>query len=159
MEYLEHLGWTVDGIDVSQAACLEARRRRAESPNGWRGSITCADATELDVRPGVYDLVVAYGLAHCLDDEGFEAVAATAMNALSPRGLLALASFNDELPIPADHGTVNLALRSRDEILSAFPPGQWERCSVEHDAIEESHEPVIGEHRHSLTWALFRKKV
>jgi SAM-dependent methyltransferase len=158
MAFLEQHGWTVDGVDVSQTACAEAARRRAESDFEWHGDIVSGDAGFHRVKFGVYELVVMYGLLHCLDDERVRLVERRAWDGLSDRGLVALASFDDRLPLPEEHGTTGITLRSSSEILSAFPVCRWQRCIVERGHIEEAHEPVIGHHRHSLTWALLRKK-
>ena len=47
MAYLERLGWTVDGVDLSPVACAEAARRRAESGASWQGRIICSDVTTI----------------------------------------------------------------------------------------------------------------
>lgn len=155
--FLESLGWRVDGIDISELACLAAHRRWSDSGFERRGWIACADVTRAQFAPQTYDLVIAYGLAHCLSDRGIRAVWAKIRHALRPRGVLALAAFTNDLPLPADHGTREIVLRPASMTLDLCASQDWERIDIRTGEIEEAHEPVIGMHRHSMVWALARR--
>ena len=155
LAYLERLGWIVDGIDVSSIAIEAARRRLRESQIRHRGTLALANVTSADFGTATYDLVVCYGLYHCLTDAGVEKAQATLVRALRPGGLFAFAVFNNDLPVPPDHCTDGLILRPADHL-----PGllcSWRRIALETGQIEESHPPLVGLHRHALTWGLFER--
>jgi SAM-dependent methyltransferase len=150
---LEQLGWTVHGIDVSPLALKGAQRRLEQLklvPRGWLAQV---DATDADFGEGIYDLVISYGLYHCLSDDGLRTAHGAAMRALRAGGLFAFAVFNDSLPIPPNHCTSGLVLRSVDYVPNLLK--SCRRLALEVGEIEEAHPPLVPRHRHSLTWGLF----
>jgi SAM-dependent methyltransferase len=153
--FLERLGWHVDAVDISGLALAAAQRRLATEHMRLRGKLWRADAVHVKVHPESYDLVIAYGLYHCLDDERVLALQAVVSSCLRPGGLFAFAAFNDELPLPSTHFSMPVYLRARDHIFSIA--SGWQTCAHEVGTIRECHLPVLAEHEHSLTWALLRK--
>lgn len=151
--YLAQSGWQVDGFDVSDVA-LDACRRRL-SPVSVSCQIWQDDCRVARVTDDAYDMVVAYGLYHCLDDVGLEAAHARLVSSLKIGGLFVCAAFNNMLPLPANHGTGDLHLRSNDHLESLF--AGWRLRNLEKGTIEEDHLPRVGFHRHSLTWAIYEK--
>ncbi|MDA0183285.1 class I SAM-dependent methyltransferase [Solirubrobacter phytolaccae] len=152
--YLEQHGWTVDGMDVSRTALELTHARLRDAAHEHRGGLTCADVTSWKPE-ATYDLVVCYGLIHCLDDGEVALLSRRIQQTLRPGGLLAFAAFNDDLPVPPGHATGPLVLRSRRSLLSLYPG--WHRHAVIHGFISEDHLPLVGPHRHSLTWMLLEK--
>src|SRR5256885_1058452 len=67
--YLERLGWTVDGLDISAVAVAAARRRLIQESVEPRGTLWIADSAHTTFIHSSYDLVVCYGLYHCLNDD------------------------------------------------------------------------------------------
>ncbi len=159
--FLEDSGWTVDGLDVSRVA-IDAVSRRVRRYYGddlpLKGKIVQGDVVDYHSVPGRYDLVVAYGLYHCLNDAEIAAVHEEVTRALKPGGLFAFAAFNDTLPIPDGHETGELFLRPPDHIFKLVGDSM-DVIAKEEGTIEESHLPLVDRHRHSLTWALFKKKI
>ncbi len=158
--YLEDNGWTVTGVDISGLA-IAAIKKRIRRYYGYDRPLA-ADVVKCDVAdygctPDEYDLVVAYGLYHCLADHEVMAVHQKIMQALKPGGLFAFATFNDTLPVPDGHETGDLYLRPVDHIFGLVGDSM-EIVVREIGEIEEFHAPLVGLHRHGLTWALFRKK-
>lgn len=158
--HLEDRKWKVTGIDISQLAVDAAEKRfsRYYGKSGvMRSSISRANAVTYDYPASAYDLVIAYGLYHCLDDDELMAVHTGAVKALKPGGLFAFAAFNDRLPVPDDHHTGEMYLRDESHI---FELARDDLELIEHEIgeIEEDHAPMVAQHRHSLTWALFRKR-
>ncbi len=152
--YLAKLGWEVDAFDVSALAlaCFQKRLKGTKnlSIRAWQDN-----AHDCDLRQRSYQLVVAYGLYHCLSDADVVAAHSRVTRAVAPGGLLAYAAFNDRLPVPPNHGTEKLYLRDEDHILGLALG--WTVEAYQIGTISEAHFPVIGEHQHSLTWALLRK--
>lgn len=152
--FLERGGWAVDGLDVSESALAGARRRLLAEGHELRGSLWRGNAATW--RPSTtYDLILVYGLLHCLTDAEAVAACRTAKDALRPGGLLALASFDDRSPVPAGHRTGPLVLRSQAAIrrlVEGLVPVMWES-----GVIVESHPPLVPSHRHSMLWGLLRR--
>jgi SAM-dependent methyltransferase len=156
--FLERRGWVVDGVDVS-AAAREAFRQRCRI-DGWRhrGRYILGDArrpTGLQGRR--YDLVICYGLAHCLErPSALAEVVSVAARTLVKRGLFAFAALNDRRELPDGHGTEGLKLQSH----LSYPSQLRSRLRIRgvlDGVIKEDHLPVIGCHWHSVTWILARK--
>lgn len=147
-------GWTVDAFDISTLAVDACRRRLGAAHDGtcriWRDD---SSAVALDER--AYDMVVAYGLYHCLDAAGLYETHQRLTSALKPGGLFVCAAFNDALPLPDEHATGSLFLRAKEHLSELF--AGWTLVDQEMGMIEEDHLPLVGRHRHSLTWAIYGK--
>jgi SAM-dependent methyltransferase len=153
--FLSGLGAEVIGIDICEAAVLAARRRMQDQFGALSGTVAKEDARLADLGFEAYDLVVCYGLYHCLNDEDLAVVHKKVVRALQPGGLFAFAVFNDELPMPGGHFTEGIILRRRNHMpdLLRF----WQEISLQHGEIVEDHLPLVQTHRHSLTWGLYQK--
>jgi SAM-dependent methyltransferase len=153
--YLDQKGWVVDGIDISRLA-LDGLKKRVELASlTLKGEVWCENAVNLTVKPKIYDLVISYGLYHCLNDDDIQCVHDIAVSALKSGGLFAFAVFNDGLPVPEEHHTANLYLRPKDHIRQ-FLIG-WKVIVLDFGEVVEEHPPIVGKHKHSLTWGLFVK--
>jgi SAM-dependent methyltransferase len=153
--HLASQGWDVSAFDVSKLALAGLRARQAAMRSVRSLNVLHGDAAELEWPSASFQLVVAYGLYHCLDDDRLRRAHAYLDAALAPGGLFAFAAFNNDLPLPNDHGTVGIVLRPRLHIIELLVG--WKVESLEFGTIAESHLPVIGCHEHALTWGLFRK--
>lgn len=153
--FLAQRGWRVDGCDISQLALHRFRARLRRANITAPGTYVCASASELKVEHGYYDLVLAYGLFHCLDGETLRRTRQTIATALRPGGSLALAALTPDVPLPADHRTPGLHLRAAAEILGMF--GDWTIITATSGEIVEEHPPIVAHHRHSVLWAMLRK--
>lgn len=153
--FLEQAGWTVDAVDLSSAALDAAHRRLGSHGMAPKGSFVQSDAATFRVQPGHYDLVLAYGLYHCLDDARLDVAHRRAQRALRAGGLFAFAALDNRLPVPHGHTTGALQLRSSAMWLSLF--ANWLPITIEVGFIDEDHEPVLGRHQHAATWGLFVK--
>lgn len=153
--YLEKLGWIVDGIDISRIAIDGASRRLHDASHAQKGQLLCGDAANVNICANAYDLVIAYGLYHCLDDRALSVVHGRAKRALKRGGLFAFACFNDDLPVPNGHLTGATFLRPANHI-DRLCRG-WRTLSSERGLLHENHLPLVGEHVHAMTWALLEK--
>lgn len=153
--WLESHGWTVDGVDVSPSAVSAAHRRVGRVLPGLRGSITRLNAARMTVAEASYDLVIAYGLYHCLDDCSLNLVHENGCRALRPGGLFVMAVIDDAIPIPVDHGTRGLHLRPWTQLLRLFK--DLESLRHQTGMIHERHGRVVGWHTHAIQWAIFKK--
>jgi SAM-dependent methyltransferase len=154
--YLENNGWTVDGVDKSKLALAGAEKRFGKNNFIKKGNLILKDVVSYEYTKNFYDLVVCYGLYHCLNDEELKVTHKKMVSSLKKGGLIAFATLNDNLPIPDDHHTGKIYLRKENHIFE-FIGDSFELLEREIDIIQEDHLPLVGIHKHSLTWALFKK--
>ena len=149
-------GWTVEAFDISTLAIDACKRRLAEA-----GEQSCRiwtdDSRAVVLKERTYDIVVAYGLYHCLDDDGLQETHRRLTSALKRGGLFIYAAFNDAMPLPRDHATGNLYLRSKEHTVELF--AGWNLIEMDVGIIEEHHLPLVAQHQHSLTWAIYEKVI
>jgi SAM-dependent methyltransferase len=155
--FLAGLGWRVTAFDISAEALRSFALRTAGLAERTSAPIHVyqADAAIAEHAPETYDLVVAYGLYHCLSDNQMRRAHTSLARALKIGGLFAFAALDDSVPIPTGHGTASLTLRPRPRLVELF--SNWPLEASEQGTINEQHLPVIGEHKHSVTWILARK--
>jgi len=153
--WLEQNGWMVDGVDVSSAALAAARKRFDIAGHVQRGTLTRADVGAAVFPKGAYHLVLVYGLYHCIPDSELTALHQRALSALRLHGMMAFSALTDGLPLPADHGTGRLWLRSSHELrrlMTGLRVLSWEEGE-----IAEDHLPLVGPHKHAAVWGLVTK--
>ena len=157
---MDDRGWTVTAFDINRVAIANVTQRAVRhfgSMYKLRGEISTDDACKYAYPSEEFDLVVAYGLYHCLDDERLALVHGGIVQALKSGGLLAFATFNDTLPVPENHGTDDLVLRPPEHIFD-IAAADFDLLDREVGRIDEVHPPLTVSHSHGLTWGLFRKK-
>jgi SAM-dependent methyltransferase len=152
--FLLDRGWTVDAFDISELALQACKRRLAKFPAD-RYSLWRDDCRTITLGSNMYDMVVAYGLYHCINDRGLHEAHHRLTASLRPGGLFVYAAFNDALPMPMGHGTPGIVLRAKNHLPGLL--SGWIPIELETGTIEEDHLPLIGRHHHSLTWAIFEK--
>lgn len=151
-------GWEVDGIDISPWAttAAETRLKMKNIEKGW--TLHTADVCRHKLLDHHYDMVVSYGLLHCLNDEEVQHVHQQVLKCLKPGGLLVFAAFNDRLPLPSDHHTQDIHLRPADHIFR-LTEADFDVLDKEDGQIVEDHLPLVKRHRHSLTWAVLKRRI
>jgi SAM-dependent methyltransferase len=86
-------GAVVDAFDISALAIAHARALFSTAPNL---RLAVADVRDMPLAPAVYDVVVAYGVLHCLPDEAaVRSVLDRLAEATRPGGLHVVCVFND----------------------------------------------------------------
>jgi SAM-dependent methyltransferase len=153
--FLTTLGSSVDGIDICSTAVIAAHRRIGGLPLAKRARIEREDATTAAFGYAQYDLAVCYGIYHCLDDDELALVHKKVLDAVRPGGMLALAVFNDDLPLPDYHQTQGVVLRPRDYVPNLLRT--WKKINQQYGTIIEDHLPLVPQHEHALTWGLYQK--
>lgn len=153
--FLAKNGWNVDGIDISQVAIEKAKKRSEEFSLSQHVNLTTKDVLEYDYYENTYDLIVSYGLCHCLDDVQMYYIMPKILSTIKPNGYFVFAIFNDELPIPQNHKTEELFLRNKHFIIDFL--ADLKPIELMSGEITENHLPKVGTHKHSLTWGIFQK--
>lgn len=146
--FLSDLGASVDALDISEAALINARRLW---PQHDRIAWIRGDVTDLKLPRVEYDVAVAYGVAHCLRSElDVEQFVRGLARVVRKGGLIIFCSFNDRRQeIDLAHPNFRPTLLSHQRYLELFE--FLEIVSASDRDLMESHPHNNIEHVHSLT--------
>jgi SAM-dependent methyltransferase len=155
--FLERQGFRVLGFDSSPTALAALHRRAALAGRKLSGSYVVADAAAAPVQAKAgADVLVSYGLYHCLRLQTRAAVHRRLQQLVVPNGVVLFCALTDDLPPPAGHFDMQVSLPSVAEISDLFKDGfcieHWE-CG----SILEAHLPLVGSHRHEAIWIVARR--
>jgi 2-polyprenyl-3-methyl-5-hydroxy-6-metoxy-1,4-benzoquinol methylase len=154
--YLEQRGCDVTGVDISELA-LKGLRNRFESNNTLiRGNYIHSDISDLQFE-NQFDVIVSYGLYHCLPIATRIETHTKITNHLKIDGHILFCSLIEGIPLPPNHSNERITLASEEEINALFPTRQWVRESFENDIINDKHLPLVPDHQHQVTWIVARK--
>ncbi len=153
-DYLWRLGAQVTGIEVSALALANARRAFPHSGVHWRHSDVRVETFE----PGAYDLVIAYGLLHCLADEDeVRQVVSALRRATKPGGRHVVCAFNDRSQDLCAHPGFQPCLMPHAIYASLY--AGWEIEVLSDRDLRETHPHNGLEHVHSMTRLVARRGV
>jgi SAM-dependent methyltransferase len=152
--FLETVGFDVTGFDASPLALAGLRNRFARRGRRANGRYFVANAESWPVVER-YDIVISYGLYHCLPKHSRPGVQARLFRAVRPGGLIVFATLTNHLPLPPEHGTYGISLATPSEVDELFAEFQVHESF--HGTIEEEHRPTIGPHRHSVVWIIAQR--
>lgn len=139
-------GAVVDAVDCSALAIANGRRAFANSNIRWiRASVT----DHLRVSP-IYDLVVMYGLLHCLpSSEDISRVVNLAIEKTSNQGTHIVAAFNDGPHDLSAHPNFKPTLVPHEFYLAQY--GRHDILGASTSILHESHPNNNIPHFHSIT--------
>jgi tellurite methyltransferase len=151
--YLSSIGATVRALDISELAITNARRAWKITKNiKWE----VADIRKLHLSDNIYDIVIAYGLLHCLSDPGqIEAVVKKLQKATKNHGYNILCAFNDRSQDLAAHPEFTPCLVNHRFYLALY--SGWEVIEASDTDLTEIHPHNNIEHTHSMTRILAQK--
>jgi cyclopropane fatty-acyl-phospholipid synthase-like methyltransferase len=155
--FLEQHGFRVLGFDCSRTALAALRRRAALAGHELSGTYVVADveATPLQGAAGV-DVLVSYGLYHCLRPQTRAAAHRWLQQLLAPNGVVLFCALTDGVPPSPEHFDTPVSLPSVAEIAELFKEG----FCIEHwqcGSILEAHPPLVGWHKHEAVWVVARR--
>ena len=127
-------GAEVIGIDLSQRAIWQARRKAAE--RGVSARFEVADALSLGRHGWAFDTVIDSGLFHVFDDEQRGQYVTSLASVLGPGGNCYLMCFSDREP-----GVWGPRRVREDELAAAFADG-WSTTSITADTFAIN--PIAG---------------
>jgi tellurite methyltransferase len=152
--FLAEKGAEVTAIDISSLAIERAKRIHTALNVEW----VCADATTLAPPAQYFDVVVAYGLFHCLHS-GLEIASLhhKLFNATKLGGRHVVCCFNDRSHDLSAHPNFDPCLLPHGFYAGLYGRG-WTLENVSDQDLFETHPHNGIPHHHSLTRILARKE-
>lgn len=152
--YLARLGAKVDAIDISAFAIANAKRAWTDKDNvNW----IVYDIRQMKIEQGRYDVVILYGILHCLKDalEITEIVTKT-KDATKTGGFHIVCSFNERTQDLTAHPDFSPILVRDSFYLSLY--SDWSILYHTDEDLIESHPHNDIEHVHSMTRIIAEKQ-
>lgn len=151
--YLAGGGAVVRAIDVSELALANARRTWNKTRRiTWEQ----ADIRSTPFHDETYDIVISYGLIHCLSSpREIESTLKKLQGATKVGGYHVICSFNSRKQDLSAHPGFIPCLVPHEFILSLY--ANWSILEVTDNDLEETHPHNNLRHTHSLTRVLARK--
>lgn len=149
---LAELGAEVTAIDCSAAALKNAQSAFSDARVCWE----CSDIRTIDLATRSFDIVVAYGLLHCMnsDDEIFSVVRRL-QELTAPTGWNIICAFNDREQDLSAHPGFDPCLIAHSSYLRLYEG--WEITFSSDEDLYESHPHNNIPHVHSMTRLIARK--
>lgn len=145
-------GAVVEAIECSAAAIKNGRQLFAQEEIQW----VRADVTVVEISAESYDVVVCYGLVHCMSSEkAAQELLAKTMAGLRRGGVFILASFNAGSHDLSAHPGFRPLLLPHQWFLDQF--AGWHVETATDEVLFETHPHNQIPHHHSLTRILARK--
>lgn len=155
--YLANLGAHVTALDVSPIALGRFEQQPDFADCKDRITRMEESMSNADFPPSSFDIIVAYGVLHCLDSRGevFEMLTRI-MGWLKPNGFFICATFTDTIPVPSIQDYLNEKAFLKE--------GELEKCLSgftilvsENGIITETHPTSNIEHEHSIVRLIAQK--
>jgi tellurite methyltransferase len=153
--FLATCGGIVRAIDISEIAISHAK-------NLWSNSLAIdwkvADVSNFEFGENEYDVVVAYGLFHCVrDSQNILSVVRALQRATKPSGFHAIAALNSRSQDLRAHPELNPCLLDHKDYIGLYK--NWDLIIEEDANLSETHPHNQILHTHSLTRILARKSL
>jgi tellurite methyltransferase len=153
--FLASKGALVEAYDISHLAIQHAERRNA-SQHAPNISFHAQDIRTQDPDPASFDIVIAYGLMHCLANEiEIRSLTARLQNSTKPGGYLLLCAFNDRFQDLSAHPGFSPTLLSDATYVDMF--NGWNMIEASDNDLHETHPNNNIPHTHSMTRIIARK--
>jgi tellurite methyltransferase len=150
--WLAGKGATVTAVEISRRALDHARRLHPHASVDW----LCADVTKQTWPPAFFDVVIAYGLFHCLSSTSdITMFHATLSNATKVGGYHVICSFNDRDQDLSAHPDFEPCLASHEFYCDLYRA--WNIEAVSDETRYETHPHNMLPHHHSLSRLIARK--
>lgn len=151
--FFDRHGATVTAVDVSELAIAHAKQLWPTATTiDWQ---TC-DARTLNYEPEAYDIVIAYGLMHCLrDGDEINRLIDNLQRSTRVGGYHAIVALNSRHQDLRAHPELRPCLLPHSAYLAQYT--MWEIAFEEDADLKETHPHNLIPHAHSLTRILARK--
>ncbi len=160
--YLASLGFRVVAIDVSLYAIRNFINRAIKESDNKKSKVENIDIIYADITDwplaDKFDVVISYGLLHCLNSEKEIALLIKKMKvATKKEGINVICTFTNELGIPKIQDYLNPTLLSKTALKKKHY-NDWQILNYESDIIEHKHPTFNKLHKHSVCRMIARKK-
>lgn len=155
--YLAQRGFHVTAVECSAFAIRNFRHRLETLSPTVRARITIqeTDVVQADFKTD-WDLVIAYGLLHCLPSMAdVESVVRRMQRWTRPLGWNVVVAFTNELPVPDCQQYLEPTLLAPDSLSSLYE--DWEIMALENSVLTEVHPTSKVMHTHSVCRLLARR--
>jgi len=155
--YLSELGYMITAVEVSDYAINNFKQRleNLNSPIKNNIEIIHDDVLVFESKQQ-YDIIIAYGLLHCLPSiDHVDIVIEKMMNWCKKDGIIIAVSFNNSMGVPNVQDYLEPTLLPVNYLKNKF--SNFELLKYEDGIITETHPTSNIEHSHSLTRAIFKK--
>jgi cyclopropane fatty-acyl-phospholipid synthase-like methyltransferase len=155
--FLANMNANVTAVDVSEIALSRFARQPNYENCSQRITIIKEDIRNLSFRDEEFDIIVAYGVLHCLDSkEEIFSMVGSIKKWLKKGGYFVCATFTDEIPIPKVQTYLNeKSLLSQGELEGSLD--DFEILNSENSIISEIHPTTNIEHKHSIVRIIAQK--
>jgi tellurite methyltransferase len=153
--FLAALGAQVAAVDISELAIDRARTLWDPNlPISWR----VGDVRSYDLPADTHDLVIAYGIMHCLANEAEVASLVHRIRLTTkPGGYVIVCSFNDRRQELEAHPGFHPLLLTHERIVAEFEG--WDLILATDSDLHEEHPHNQIRHCHSMTRMIVRRPV
>jgi tellurite methyltransferase len=155
--YLANLGAIINAIDLSPIALSRFDQQPNYQQCKERIYRTTMDIRSLEFSDRTFDVVVAYGILHCLSSkEEINRMVTKIKRWIKPKGYFVCATFTDKIPPPSFQDYLEYeAFLSEGELQDLFY--DWQVVQFEEGSIREKHQTSMIEHEHSISRLIARK--
>jgi tellurite methyltransferase len=145
-------GYTVDAVDCSVAALSNGKAWFSNLNIRWHE----ADVRKIEFPEKEYDVVVAYGLFHCLKDlDEISSIISKAMAVTRVGGCHIICAFNDRSQDLSGHANITPTLADHNWYVGQY--SSWNIISATDTILWERHPHNDIRHHHSLTRLMARR--
>lgn len=160
--YLASLGFKVIAIDISRYAIrnfinesikkIDKKKSQVENID-----VMCADVMDWPIS-GKFDVIIAYGLLHCLKSKKEIEYLIQKMKENTVRnGINVICTFTDNVDIPKSQKYLNPTFLSKSDLREKYYK-DWKILNYETDIIEHAHPTSKVMHRHGVCRMIAQKK-
>jgi len=156
--YLAELGYKVTGVEISKYAIDNFKKRIEEIPESVKTNVEMVyQDVLLFETDSQYDIVIAYGLLHCLPSfESVKVLTEKMSKWVKLNGIIVVVAFNNDLKVPSIQDYLEPTLLPKETFRNLFPG--FTVLKYEDGIITETHPTSNIEHKHSLTRMIVKKE-
>jgi cyclopropane fatty-acyl-phospholipid synthase-like methyltransferase len=151
--FLANLGCIVEAWDISSAALDNAQAMWPDIPISWNER----DATDISAEHRTFDLVIAYGLFHCLSRDLIPSTIANIKRVTAPGGYNIAVCYNDRTHANFDEAHPAFQPTRLPHEIYVRSYSDWEIIAASDEDLTEQHPTNMVDHTHSMTRLLARK--
>jgi len=153
--YLAKLGAHVDAIDISEIAIQRAQTAWSNIPGiVWKQR----DVVDMHCEKDSYDVVVAYGMLHCLQSQDIVTDMLKRMQtATRPGGYNVIATFNNRRQELPAHPNLRPCFLSHSYYVNSYKG--WDILVASDSDLRETHPNNNIPHTHAMTRISSRKPI